>query len=116
VDGGRLGRWGAGNGRSLARRVALHGHDHAALAAVASQGGALRLVRGPVARRRGGRRLLRAAAGPLGTSLPRRLDLDHVRPAQIGPCRVELAGHRVTDRLRQQLAGRDHGRERGRRQ
>jgi hypothetical protein len=103
-----------GNGRSLARRVALHGHDHSGLAVVARRGGAV--PRGPLARRWGGRCLLRAAAGPLGAPRPRRLDLDHVWPAQVGHRRVELFGHRVADRLRQQLAGRDHGRERRRRQ
>jgi hypothetical protein len=106
---------GAGRDLLLAGGAPLDGHDHASgglrgLAAVSCRPGP-----GPAA---GGR--LGGGAGAAGrdgrASSPRRLDLDHVRAAQVGRRRLQPARHRAAERLHQQLARRHHGRQRGPRQ
>jgi hypothetical protein len=101
----------AARDRLLARRAPLHGHDHAG-ATVVSRGAAISL-RGT--RRRLGRGFPGAARGRLGATLARRLDLEHARPAEVGDRRVDRTRHRIVERLHQQLAGRDHRRQRCRR-
>ena len=80
VHGG-LGRRGPEHDRALARRAALQGRDHPGATAVARRGSAVLPGRGPPARGRRGRGGPGAAAGRLGASSLRRLDLDDARPA-----------------------------------
>ena len=117
ADDGRLGRRRADHGRLPPCRAALDGRDHAGAPAVVRCRGAPLPGRGPRARRRCGRGGRGPLPGRLGAPPVRRLDLDDARPAQVGSGReVRLFRHRVGDRLRQQLAGRDHGGQRRRRQ
>jgi hypothetical protein len=96
--------------RLLAGRTLLHGHDHAAAAG-------RRPGSGPAARGRSGGGLPGPARRDRPATPLRRLDLDHVRAAQVGVGgRLEPVRQRAAERLGQQLAGRHHGRQRGRRQ